>query len=109
MNTQVNKVELIGFAGMDAELKEVKNGMRVARFSLATREDYKNKLGEPVSTTTWHRVVLWNSNADLAIESVKKGARVSVVGKINQKAYQTPSGEKRYMVEILAQNLTVMV
>ncbi len=108
MKTNVNKVELVGFAGMDAEVKEVREGMKVARFSLATRESFKNKNGEWVSTTTWHRIVLWNNNADLAAATVKKGARVSVTGKINKKSYQTEKGDTRHVFEILAQNLTVM-
>ncbi len=108
MKTNVNKVELVGFAGMDAEVKEVRKGMKVARFSMATQENYKNKKGEWTSTTTWHRIVLWNNNADIAAASVKKGACVSVLGKINRRSYQTESGDTRFTFEILAKNLTVM-
>ncbi|MDD3876454.1 MAG: single-stranded DNA-binding protein [Bacteroidales bacterium] len=108
MKTNVNKVELVGFAGMDAEVREIRKGMRVARFSLATRENYKNSEGEWVSNTIWHRIVLWNANADIAAEAVKKGSKVSVTGRINQKSYETVKGEKRFVVEILAKNLTIV-
>lgn len=107
METHVNKVELVGYAGMDAEVREVRKGMRVARFSLATQNNYKNKAGEWVSTTTWHRIVLWNDNADIAARAVRKGSKVSVIGSINHKTYETGSGEKRTSVEILARNVTV--
>lgn len=109
MKTNVNKVELVGFAGMDAEVKEVREGMRVARFSLATQESYKNKNGEWASTTTWHKIVLWNNNADIAAASVKKGVCVSVTGKINRRSYLTENGDTRFTFEILANNVTVMV
>jgi len=108
MKTHVNKVELEGYAGMDAEVREIRKGMRVARFSLATQNSYKNKEGDWVSTTTWHRIVLWNDNADIAARAVRKGSRVSVVGSINHKMYENDKGEKRFSVEILAKNVTIV-
>ena len=108
MKTNLNKVELIGFAGMNAEVKEIKKGMKIARFSLATSEGYKNKTGEWVNTTTWHNIVLWNDSAEKAAESVKKGSRVSLTGKISYRNYENKAGEKRNIVEIIANELQLV-
>ena len=109
MKTNINKVELVGFAGMNAEVKEIKNGMKIARFSLATSEGYKNKTGEWVNSTTWHNIVLWNDSAEKAAETVKKGARISLTGKINYRNYENKAGEKRNTVEIVASEFEVLV
>jgi len=108
MKTNINKVELVGFAGMDAEVRNIKDNMQQASFSLATSESFKNKNGEWVNTTTWHRIVLWNENAKKAAELVKKGARVSLSGKLNYRTYETDKGEKRLIVEIVANALEVL-
>jgi len=108
METNQNKVELIGFAGMDMQVHEFKKGSKVARFSLGTNEGFKNKLGEWVNTTTWHRIVLWNENADKAEKAVKKGQPISITGKLCYKFYESQSGEKRMIVEILANSLELV-
>ena len=108
MKTNLNKVELIGYAGMDAEVKEVKKGVNLGRFSLATSEGYKNAKGEWVNTTTWHRIVLWNDMAKKAAEAVKKGSKVSLTGKINSRTYETKDGQNRNIVEIVANYLEVI-
>jgi len=108
MKTNLNKVELIGFAGTDAEVKEIKKGVKMGRFSLATSEGYKNAKGEWVNTTTWHKIVLWNDNAQKAAETVKKGSRVSLTGKLNYRSYETQTGEKKYLVEIVANSIEIV-
>jgi len=108
MKTNLNKVELVGFAGMNAEVKEIKKGMKIARFSLATSEGYKNKAGEWVNSTTWHNIVLWNDSAEKAADSVKKGSRVSLTGKISYRNYENKAGEKRNTVEIVASQFEIL-
>jgi len=108
MKTNINKVELVGFAGMNAEVKEIKKGIKLGRFSLATSEGYKNKNGEWVNSTSWHNIVLWNKAAEKAAEIVKKGLRVAVTGRINYRSYETSSGEKRMTVEIMANDLEII-
>ena len=108
MKTNLNKVELVGFAGMNAEVKEIKKGVKVANFRLATSEGYKNKTGEWVNSTTWHNIVLWNGSAEKAAETVKKGARISLTGKISYRNYESKTGEKRNIVEIVANSLELV-
>lgn len=108
MKTNINKVELIGYAGRDAEVKEIRKGINLANFSLATSENYRDKNGDWVSNTSWHNIVLWNDIAKKAGEEVKKGSRVSITGKINYRNYETKSGEKRYVAEIVANEFEVI-
>lgn len=97
-----NKVELNGFIGIAPEVKTLKNGSKVAHFTLATDEAYKNKEGEWVKNTTWHRVTLWNKAADKAVDVLKKGTRVALTGKIVNREYIAKDGNKRNIFEILA-------
>ena len=108
MKTNLNKVELIGFAGMNAEVKEIKKGVKVANFRLATSDGYKDKAGEWVNSTTWHNIVLWNDSAEKAAAEVKKGSRVSLTGKISYRNYENKAGEKRSTVEIIANGFEIL-
>ena len=97
-----NKVELNGYIGIDPEVKTLKNGSKVAHFTLATDETYKNKEGEWVKNTTWHRISLWNQAADKAADVLRKGMRVALIGKIVNRQYTDKDGNKKTISEILA-------
>jgi single-strand DNA-binding protein len=98
---RTNKVELIGYTGMNPELKELENGSKVASFTLATRDSYKNKEGEWVNNTTWHRVIAWNKVAEKVMETISKGAKIIVDGKIDYKQWDDKNGNKRTTAEIV--------
>jgi single-strand DNA-binding protein len=102
MEKSINKVELSGFAGMDPEVKKMKNGAQMLRFSLATSSNYKNSKDEWVRDTTWHNVVMWDKVAELAIDKIKKGTFVTLSGKIVYRQYTTKDGVKQNAVEIRA-------
>jgi len=108
MKANTNKVELTGFAGRDAEVKEIKTGISVASFSLATSDGYRGKNGDWINNTSWHNIVMWNDMARKAGDEIKKGTRVSITGKINYRNYETQTGEKRYVTEILALEFEVV-
>ena len=97
-----NKVELNGYLGIDPEVNTLKNGNKVAHFTLATDESYKNKEGEWVKNTTWHRISLWNKEAEKAEANLKKGMRVMLTGKIVNREFIDKNGNKRAITEILA-------
>jgi single-strand DNA-binding protein len=97
-----NKVELNGFIGMEPEVKTLSNGSKLVRFSLATNEDYKNKEGEWVKNTTWHNIVMWNKVAEKAEETLKKGSRIAITGRIVNRQYTDKDGNKRNAFEIMA-------
>jgi len=108
MKTNLNKVELIGYAGTDIKVNEFKKGSKMAHFSLGTHSSFKNKAGEWVNTTVWHRIVLWNENAEKAEKAVRRGKPISITGKLNYRSYETQTGEKRHLVEIIANNLDLV-
>lgn len=107
MKTNVNKVELAGYAGRDAEVREIRKGVNLASFSLATSENYRDKNGDWVSNTSWHNIVMWNDVAKKAADEIKKGAHISLTGKISYRNYETKAGEKRYVTEIVVNDFKV--
>lgn len=107
MNTVRNRVHLIGNLGSTPEVKNLENGNRVARFSVATSEDYMNKKGEKISATHWHNIVAWGSLAGVAEKQLKKGNEIVIEGKLSSRSYTAKDGSKRYVTEVVAQELVV--
>lgn len=96
MAGSLNKIILIGNAGKDPELKITPGGAKIARFSLATNESWKDKnTGERKTKTEWHNIVLWNKGAELAEKLIRKGKMVMIEGKVT---YTTDQNDqtKRY-------------
>jgi len=104
----VNKAILVGNVGKDPEVRHLEGGTSVARFTLATSDSYKNKSGELVKTTEWHNVVAWRQLADLAEKYIRKGAQLYVEGKITNRQYDDRDGNKRYICEIVADNIRLL-
>ena len=96
----VNKQILFGYVGKDPEIIDV-NGSKVAKFSIATDESYKNKAGEKVEQTEWHNIVGWNHLAELAEKYITKGMKLYVEGKTTHREYEV-DGVKRYATEVKA-------
>lgn len=103
-----NRVTLIGHAGKDPEFREFGKDSRLATFSLATNETYKNAKGERVTETQWHNIAVWGKTADFAKQYIKKGSYLVVDGKIVNRSYETKEGEKRYITEIVANQLSFL-
>ena len=104
----VNRVHLIGHIGKNPEVKTLESGAKVATFSLATTESYKDKnTGERVDKTEWHNIVLWKGLADITERFLKKGSQVYIEGKIQYRSYEK-DGVTRYSTEILGSSLTML-
>ena len=104
----VNTVHLIGHIGKIPEVKTLESGAKVATFSLATTESYKDKnTGERVDKTEWHNIVLWKGLADITERFLKKGSQVYIEGKIQYRSYEK-DGVTRYSTEILGSSLTML-
>ena len=73
MSTLRNSVKLIGHVGTEPEIVNLDSGKKLAKFSIATNEYYKNAKGEKVSETQWHNLVAWGKTADLVENYVPKG------------------------------------
>lgn len=108
MNTLRNKVQLIGNLGMNPEVKEIRNGRKMAKFSLATNETYKNSVGEKVTDTQWHNIVVWGQAAAIAERFLQKGSEVAIQGKIVSRNYNDRNGNKRYITEIEVRDILLL-
>jgi single-strand DNA-binding protein len=95
-----NKVQLIGNLGKAPEVINTESGKKIARFSLATNESYRNAQGEKVTDTQWHNVVAWGKTAALAEKYLQKGTEVAVEGKLVSRSYMAKDGNKKYITEI---------
>jgi single-strand DNA-binding protein len=108
MNAIKNKVQLIGNLGQDPEIVTLDNGSKLAKFSIATNESYKNKEGEKVTETQWHNVVAWGKTAEIVENYLAKGKEVAVEGKLMHRTYETKEGEKRYVTEVRCNELLML-
>lgn len=81
-----NQIQIIGNLGAQIELKEV-NQKKVANFSLASDESYKDAQGNKVDKTVWHKVVAWGKSAEILAEHTKKGSKLLVKGKLTYNKY----------------------
>lgn len=108
MNALVNKVQLIGQLGNNPEVKTLESGKKVANFSMATNESYKNQTGEKVTDTQWHNVVAWGSTAGIIEKYVNKGERIAIEGKLTSRSYEDKTGVKRYVTEVVANEVLLL-
>ena len=106
----LNKAMLIGNVGRDPEVRylEGNNGAKVATFTLATTERYRDRNGETRENTEWHNIVAWRSTADVVEKFVKKGTQVYIEGRIRTRSWDDQTGNKRYTTEIIADNLQLL-
>lgn len=101
----VNKVILIGNLGKDPEVRFTNNGRAVARFPIATSEVWKDAAGSRQERTEWHNIVVWGKQGESCGQYLAKGRQVFVEGSIRTRTYDDKSGNKRYITEIVAQNV----
>jgi single-strand DNA-binding protein len=102
-----NHVQLIGRLGAHPEVKILENGTKVARFSIAVSNTYKNRSGERVTDVQWHNIVAWGTLAALAEKILQKGTQVTIDGKLLNRSYVNKQGEKRSNTEIVASEFFV--
>ena len=98
----VNRVILIGNLGKDPETRTLENGVKIANFSIATSESYKDKSGEWQQKTEWHNVQTWAKLAERAESTLSKGATIYIEGKLSTRKWQDKNGNDRYTTEVVA-------
>ncbi|MGB0888619.1 MAG: single-stranded DNA-binding protein [Vicingaceae bacterium] len=108
MNNLKNKVQLIGNLGMNPEIKTLESGKKLAKFSIATNESYKNAKGEKIEDTQWHNLIAWGKTADIIEKYLQKGNEVAVEGKLTNRSYDDKDGNKRYITEIVVNELLML-
>ena len=104
----LNKVLLIGNLGKDPEVQTLGGNIKVAKFSLATTEIYKDDKGQTHSQTEWHSIVLWRGLAELAEKYLKKGSTIHLEGKNRTRSYDDKQGVKRYVTEVVGKQLILL-
>ena len=105
MNTLRNKVQLIGNLGNDPEIITLDSGKKLAKFSLATNEYYKDADGQKQTKTEWHNLVAWNKTAELIESYVTKGKEIAIEGKLTNRSWDDKQGNKRYTTEVVVNEL----
>lgn len=104
----VNKVILVGNLGKDPELRYTPSGAAVATFSLATTERFKGKDGQMQEKTEWHNIVVWRQLAEICGKYLHKGKQIYVEGRIQTRSYDDRDGNKRYITEIVADQMQML-
>ncbi|HZW78202.1 MAG TPA: single-stranded DNA-binding protein [Flavobacteriaceae bacterium] len=108
MNALRNKVQLIGRLGQDPEIVNFPNGGRIAKFSLATDDSYKDKDGKKVERTYWHNVVVSGGLVKVVEQYVSKGQEIAVEGKLTNRTWEDKNGQKRYFTEVQCTELLLL-
>ena len=104
----LNKIMLIGNLGKDPEIRVTASGQTVANFSLATKEQFKNKSGEREERTEWHSIVVWGRLAEIARDYLHKGKQVYIEGRLQTRKWQDKNGQDRYTTEVVAELMQML-
>ncbi|MDO9443682.1 MAG: single-stranded DNA-binding protein [Dehalococcoidia bacterium] len=101
----LNKCMIIGHLGADPEMRYTANGNAVTTFRVATSRSYNDSSGERREETEWFRVVTWNRLAEICAQYLTKGRQVYVEGRLQTRSWDDPQGQKRYMTELIAEEV----
>jgi single-strand DNA-binding protein len=104
----VNKVILLGNCGRDPEVRYMPNGKATCNISIATSSRYKDKNGEFVENTEWHRVTFFDKLADIAGEYVKKGKPLYVEGRLKYGKFTNKEGVEQNTCDIIATEMQLL-
>lgn len=110
----VNKVILVGNVGRDPEIRYLDGNSqntqttKVATFTLATSERYRDRNGNLQENTEWHNIVAWRQSADVCERFVRKGTQLFIEGKLRTRSYTDQQGVKRYTTEVAVDNLQLL-
>ena len=97
----MNRATLLGHAGRDPEIRDLKKGGRAAVFTLATTEKWTDAQGHPAEATEWHRIVVYGAGVKAVETMLKKGDRVMVEGRIATRGFTDREGKDRTVTEIV--------
>lgn len=103
-----NRVQLIGRVGQDPEVKTLEGGKKLATITIATNDFYYKENGDKVEQTEWHRVTAWGKTAEIIEKFVTKGKEIGIEGKLTHRSYDDKNGEKRYLTEVVANEVLLL-
>jgi single-strand DNA-binding protein len=98
----MNRALLIGRLGQDPEVRYTEGGKAVGNFTVATNERWTDKGGQKQERVEWHRIVVWDKQAELCGEYLSKGRQVAVEGRIQTREWKDKEGVTKYTTEIVA-------
>ncbi len=104
----VNKAILIGRLGKDPEVRYTPDGTMVTNFNLATDEQWKDKSGEKVQKTEWHRIITFGKLAEICGNYLVKGKLIFIEGRIQTRSWEDKDGVKRFTTEIVASDMKML-
>jgi single-strand DNA-binding protein len=104
----LNKVILIGRLGKDPEVHYTPDGKMITNFNLATDEQWKDKQGEKVQKTEWHKIVVFGKLAEICGNYLVKGKLVYLEGKLQTRSWENKDGVKQYTTEIVANDMKML-
>ncbi|WP_417290718.1 single-stranded DNA-binding protein [Corallibacter sp.] len=108
MNTLRNKVQLIGRLGQDPEIVNFDNGNKIAKFSLATDDSYKDKNGNKIERAYWHNIIVRGGLVKVVENYISKGQEIAVEGKLTNRSWEDKEGKKHYTTEIVCNELLML-
>ena len=108
MNGLRNSVRLIGHLGDNPKMRKLDSEKSVANFSVATNETFRDQNGNKISETTWHKLVAWGKQAEVAEKYLKKGTEIAVEGKLTNRSYEDKNGETHFVSEIIVNSILVL-
>lgn len=108
MDSLRNSVRLIGHLGDNPKMRKMDSEKAVANFSIATNENYRDHDGNKKSETTWHKLVAWGKQAEVAEKYLKKGTEVAIEGKLTNHSYEDKNGETHFVTEIMVNSILVL-
>ena len=103
-----NRVQLIGRVGQDPEVKNLEGGKKVTSITIATNDVYYKDNGDKVEQTEWHRVTAWGKTAEIIEKYVTKGKEIAIEGKLTHRTYEDKNGEKRYVTDIVVNEVLLL-
>lgn len=93
---------------MDPEIKDLEKGKKLAKFSVATTESYRNSEGKQVKETQWHNIIAWGGTATIAEKYLTKGREVAIQGRLTHRSYDDKNGNTKYITEIVANEIVLL-
>ena len=108
MNALRNTVQLIGRLGQDPEIVNFPDGNKMAKFSIATDDSYKDKDGKKVDRAYWHNIIVRGGLVDVVEKYVAKGKEIAIEGKLTNRSWEDKEGKKHYTTEIFCNELLML-
>ncbi len=108
MNALRNKVQLIGRLGQEPEITTFPDGNKIAKFSMATDDSYKDKNGQKIERAYWHNIIVRGGLVKVVESYIQKGQEIAIEGKLTNRSWEDKDGVKRYMTEIVCNELLML-